>query len=167
MTNASRQTSHLIQQAFSRRCFLQAGALGAGGLTLANLMQLQAQGTIRPAAAGSNVILFWLSGGPGHMETWDPKPEAPSEYRGPFGAIRTNVPGIQFGELMPGQARVADKLAVVRTVNHGTGDHTKGNHWMLTGFEGPAFNSPDNQQQLRPAIGSAVGSIKPRKELDF
>ena len=75
----------------SRRCFLQAGALGAGGLTLANLMQLRAQGTIRPSAAGSNVILFWLSGGPGHMETWDPKPEAPLEYRGPFGAIRTSV----------------------------------------------------------------------------
>ena len=160
MTNASRQTWHPIQQAFSRRCFLQAGALGAGGLTLASLMQLQAQGTIRPSAAGSNVILFWLSGGPGHMETWDPKPEAPSEYRGPFGAIRTNVPGIQFGELMPEQARVADKLAVVRTVNHGTGDHTKGNHWMLTGFEGPAFNAPDNQQQRRPAIGSAVARLR-------
>jgi hypothetical protein len=144
----------------SRRSFLQSGVLGVGGLSLADFMRLDAAGAIRPSAAGANVILFWLSGGPGHMETWDPKPKAPVEYRGPFGAIPTNVPGIQFGELMPEQARLADKLAVVRTVNHGTGDHTKGNHWMLTGYEGPAFNSPDNRQQRRPALGSAVARVR-------
>ncbi len=94
------------------------------------------------------------------METWDPKPLAPAEYRGPFGAIETSVPGIQFGELLPEQARIADKLAIVRTVNHGSGDHTKGNHWMLTGFEGPAFNAPDNRQQRRPAIGSVVARVR-------
>src|SRR4029079_11872093 len=98
-------------------------------------------------------ILFWLSGGPGHMETWDPKPAAPAEYRGPFGAIETSIPGIQFGELMPEQARLMDKLAVVRTVSHMSGDHTKGNHWMLTGFEGPAFNASDKTVQRRPAMG--------------
>ena len=125
------------QRAISRRCFLRAGALGTGGLTLADLLKLQAAGAVRDSAAGKSVILFWLSGGPGHMETWDPKPLAPAEYRGPCAAIDTSVPGIQFGELMPEQARLADKLAVVRTVNHGSGDHTKGNHWMLTGFEGP------------------------------
>ena len=143
----------------SRRSFLQAGALGVGGLTLADLARLQAQGAIRSSGIGKSVILFWLSGGPGHMETWDPKPRAPAEYRGPFGAIDTSVPGIEFGELLPEQARLADKLAVVRTVNHGSGDHTKGNHWMLTGFEGPAFNAPDNRQQRRPAIGSAVARL--------
>ena len=105
------------------------------------------------------MILFWLSGGPGHMETWDPKPEAPKEYRGPFGAISTNVAGVQFGELMPEQAGMMDKLAVLRTVKHGTGDHTKGNHWMLTGYEGPAFNAPDNRQQRRPSLGSAVARV--------
>ncbi|MBI2479246.1 MAG: DUF1501 domain-containing protein, partial [Planctomycetia bacterium] len=146
--------------ALSRRSFLQAGALGVGGLTLADLLKLQANGAVRSSAAGSNVILFWLSGGPGHMETWDPKPLAPAEYRGPFGAIETNVPGIQLGELLPEQAKIADKLAVVRTVNHGSGDHTKGNHWMLTGFEGPAFNAPDNRQQRRPAIGSVVARVR-------
>lgn len=145
--------------AVSRRAFLRAGALGVGGLTLADLARLRAQGAIRSAGIGKSVILLWLSGGPGHMETWDPKPRAPAEYRGPFGAIETNVPGIEFGELLPEQARLADKLAVVRTVNHGSGDHTKGNHWMLTGFEGPAFNAPDNRQQRRPAIGSAVARL--------
>ena len=135
MPNSVLHLGNSKRETLSRRCFLQAGGLGVGGIALTDLMRLRAQGAIRPSAAGSNVILFWLSGGPGHMETWDPKPQAPAEYRGPFGAIKTNVPGIQFGELMPEQARVADKLAVVRTVNHGSGDHTKGNHWMLTGFE--------------------------------
>lgn len=146
-------------QTASRRSFLQAGALGVGGLTLADLLKLKANGTVRSSAAGRSVILFWLSGGPGHMETWDPKPLAPAEFRGPFGAIETSVPGIQFGELMPEQARLAHHLAVVRTVHHGSGDHTKGNHWMLTGFEGPAFNSPDNRQQRRPAMGSVVARL--------
>jgi hypothetical protein len=144
----------------SRRGFLQAGALGAGGLSLAALSRLRADGAVRAAASGNSVILFWLSGGPGHMETWDPKPAAPAEYRGPFGAIETSVPGIQFGELMPEQAKLMEHLAVLRTVNHGSGDHTKGNHWMLTGFEGPAFNAPDNRQQRRPALGSAVARVR-------
>lgn len=94
------------------------------------------------------------------METWDPKPQAPKEYRGPPGAIETNVAGIQFGELLPEQAKIADKLAIVRTVNHGSGDQTKGNHWMLTGYEGPAFNASDNRKQRRPAMGSAVARLR-------
>lgn len=144
----------------SRRSFVQAGAAGIGGLSLAELRKLQAEAIRSSAIPDTNVILFWLSGGPGHMETWDPKPLAPSEYRGPLGAIETSVSGIQFGELMPEQAKIADKLTVVRTVNHGSGDHTKGNHWMLTGYEGPAFNAPDNRQQKRPSIGSAVAHLR-------
>ncbi|MEX2174791.1 MAG: DUF1501 domain-containing protein [Pirellulaceae bacterium] len=148
------------QSVLSRRSFVQAGALGVGGLTLADLLRQQAAGAVRSAASGTSVILIWLSGGPGHMETWDPKPQAPAEYRGPLGAIGTSVPGVQFSELMPEQAGLMDKLAVLRTVNHGTGDHTKGNHWMLTGFEGPAFNAPDNKVQRRPALGSAAGKLR-------
>src|SRR3954451_11792454 len=125
----------------SRRGFLQAGALSVGGLSLAELFKLRADGAVRPGTNDTSVILLWLSGGPGHMETWDPKPLAPREYRGPFGAIPTNVPDVLFGELMPEQAAIMDKLSVLRTVNHGTGDHTKANHWMLTGYEGPAFNA--------------------------
>ncbi len=143
----------------TRRSFLQAGVLGLGGLALADLLRLRAQGAAADSGRRS-VILFWLSGGPGHMETWDPKPNAPSGFRGPFGAIGTSVPGVQFGELMPEQARLMDRLAVIRTVNHGSGDHTKGNHWMLTGYEGPAFNAPDNQIQRRPAIGAAVAQLR-------
>jgi hypothetical protein len=93
------------------------------------------------------------------METWDPKPEAVDQFRGPFGAISTSVPGVQFGELLPEQAKLADRFAIVRSVRHGTGDHTKGNHWMLTGFEGPDFNAADNKVQRRPAMGSAVSRL--------
>src|SRR5262245_11404925 len=113
----------------SRRSFVQAGLLGVGGLALPDFFRLQAS-TPAPRA-DTNVILIWLSGGPGHMETWDPKPDAPREYRGPLGAIRTTLPGVQLGELLPGQARLMQHLAVLRTVNHGSGDHTKSNHWML------------------------------------
>lgn len=151
-----------------RRSFVEAGVLGLGGLGLADFLQLKAQAaTTSPAgrspavrsAAGTSVILIWMSGGPGHHETWDPKPEAVSQYRGPFGAISTNVPGMQFSETLPEQAKLADRMTVLRSVRHGSGDHTKGNHWMLTGFEGPDFNKPDNKVQRRPALGSAAAAV--------
>src|SRR5690242_5147028 len=142
----------------TRRSFVQAGLLGVGGLTLPELFRARAQA--RAAAPDTAVILFWMSGGPGHHETWDPKPDAVPQVRGPFGAVRTNVPGLVFGELMPRQAKIADKIAVVRSVAHGSGDHTKGNHWMLTGFEGPAFNAPDFMSQKRPSMGSAAAKLR-------
>src|SRR5208283_778906 len=141
----------------TRRNFLQAGLLGVGGLTLPDLFRARAAQPAR--ARDTSVILFWLSGGPGHMETWDPKPDAVREYRGPFGAIPTKVPGIQFGELLPCQARLMDRLAVIRTVNHGSGDHTKANHWMLTAYEGPRFDAQD-LAQLKPALGSCVSRLR-------
>lgn len=147
-------------EGFSRRNFLEAGVLGVGGLALGDLLRLRAEAGTNPGRGDRSVILFWLSGGPGHMETWDPKPEAVDQYRGPFGAIDTSVPGILLGELMPEQAKVMEHLAVLRSVKHGSGDHTKGNHWMLTGWEGPAFNARDNQVQRRPAMGSAVAVLR-------
>jgi hypothetical protein len=142
----------------TRRSFVQAGILGLGGLTLADFLQAKAHAD--QPARDTAVILFWLSGGPGHMETWDPKPDAPAQYRGPLGAIRTSVPGVQFSEFLPEQARLMEHLSIVRTVNHGSGDHTKSNHWMLTGFEGPAFNAPDFMKQRRPSMGSVVSRLR-------
>src|SRR4051794_4555627 len=113
----------------TRRSFLQAGVLALGGLTLSDWMRLRAADAA--TRTDTSVILIWMSGGPGHMETWDPKPDAVRDFRGPFGATRTSVPGVQFGELMPEQAKLMDRLAVLRSVNHGSGDHTKANHWML------------------------------------
>jgi len=157
-------------EGLSRRSFLQAGVLGMGGLTLSELMAMRAEAARTQAVSpnsDTSVILFWLSGGPGHMETWDPKPDAVAQYRGPFGAIRTAVPGIQFGELMPEQAKLMQHMAVLRSVNHGTGDHTKGNHWMLTGFEGPAFNASDNKVQRRPAMGSVASILRGPNQPDI
>jgi hypothetical protein len=145
----------------TRRSFLRTGVMG--GLTLPQFLSLKAKASQAagvPVPANRSVVLFWLSGGPGHMETYDPKPDAPSGFRGPFGSIPTNLHGVRFGELMPQQARIMDKMAIVRTVKHGSGDHTKGNHWMLTGFEGPAFNAPDNTVQRRPAMGSVVARLR-------
>src|SRR5437868_580453 len=145
----------------TRRSFVQAGLLGVGGLGLADFFRLRASA----ARAGRTrhdtaVILFWLSGGPGHMETWDPKPDAPAQYRGPFGAIPTKLPGVLLSETMAEEAKIMDPLSIVRSVRHDSGDHTKSNHWMLTGFEGPAFNAPDFQKQRRPSIGSAVAKLR-------
>jgi hypothetical protein len=143
----------------TRRSFVQAGVLGTT-FGLGDFFQARAVAATKSRVSDTCVILFWLSGGPGHMETWDPKPAAVKEFRGPFGAVKTALPGVQFGELLPEQAKVADKLSILRGVCHGTGDHTKANHWMLTGFEGPAFNAPDFMTQRRPSMGSAVARLR-------
>lgn len=155
-------------EGFSRRNFVQAGVLGLGGLTLPQFFASRSEAALRsrgragfdPKCAGTSVILMWMSGGPGHHETWDPKPDAVSQFRGPFGAISTSVPGVQFSETLPESAKVMDQLVILRSVRHGSGDHTKGNHWMLTGFEGPDFNKPDNTIQRRPSLGSAVAAVR-------
>lgn len=150
-------------EGLTRRSFVEAGVLGLGGLSLADFLACRAQAANAPSverADDTAVILIWMSGGPGHHETWDPKPDAVSQYRGPFGAISTSVGGIQFSEMLPEQAKIADKISVLRTVCHHTGDHTKGNHWMLTGFEGPDFNKPDNKIQRRPALGCVASALR-------
>ncbi|HET6424140.1 MAG TPA: DUF1501 domain-containing protein, partial [Planctomycetaceae bacterium] len=151
-------------EGWTRRNFVEAGVLGVGGLTLPQWLAVQSHAAqthkpaIRPGREGTSVILLWMSGGPGHHETWDPKPKAVEQFRGPFGAIPTSVPGVLFSEMLPESAKVMDQLAILRGVRHFSGDHTKGNHWMLTGFEGPDFNKPDNTIQRRPALGSAVAA---------
>lgn len=153
-------------EGWTRRNFVEAGVLGVGGLTLPQWLAGTSQAAeqrrpaIRPGCEGTCVILLWMSGGPGHHETWDPKPNAVEQFRGPFGAIPTSVPGVLFGEMLPESAKVMDQLAILRSVRHFSGDHTKGNHWMLTGFEGPDFNKPDNTIQRRPALGSAVAALR-------
>src|SRR3954471_21831593 len=103
----------------SRRDFLRAGALGLGGLTLADLLRLRAQGAARSDRAHKSVIMVLLRGGPSHLDTYDPKPGAPVEFRGPFRPTRTGGPGVHFSELLPRQAGIAGRLAVVRNMEFG------------------------------------------------
>jgi hypothetical protein len=110
----------------SRRWFLQTGLAGLAGLSTAQLLRLQAEASSpggQPADRKS-VILFWLSGGPSHLDMWDPKPEAPKEVRGPYGTIATRVPGVRFCEHLPRQAAILDKLTVIRSVDCSASNHT-------------------------------------------
>ncbi|MFO0917570.1 MAG: DUF1501 domain-containing protein [Planctomycetaceae bacterium] len=117
--------ANALIRAGSRRWFLQSGLAGAAGLGLSNLAQRQSVGAQpgRPPAKKS-VILFWLSGGPSHIDMWDPKPDAPQEIRGPFGTIPTAVPGVQFSEHLPLQASIMNRLTVLRGVDCKTSNHT-------------------------------------------
>ena len=115
-----------------RRDFLRIGSLTFGGLTLADLLRHRAvQAQPSPDTA---VIFIELDGGPSHFETYDPKPEAPPEYRGPFQTINTSVSGANFSELMIEQSRVMDKMAVVRSVSHTSADHGNAAHLINTGY---------------------------------
>src|SRR5438046_8172026 len=104
-----------------RRQALRLGALGASGLALP-----LAHAFASPQARARHCIYIFLCGGPSQLDTWDPKPDAPAEIRGPLGSIPTNVPGVRFGELLPRVARHANKLALVRSMTHGDGDHLGG-----------------------------------------
>lgn len=128
----------------SRREFLRAGALALGGLTLADVLRAQAAGGLAPP--DTSVILFWMWGGPSQHETWDPKPAAPSEYRGPLSAISTRVPGLDFCEVFPRLAAIADKVSIVRSLHHEMAAHNDGSIEILTG---KTPSQPDPTSQAR------------------
>lgn len=109
------------------------GTLFGGGLAHALRLRATASSTTSDAPAARSCILIWLDGGPTHYETFDPKPTAPAEIRGEFNPIATKIPGVQFSEHMKRLAGIADKLAVVRSIQHDQGNHGAGNHYMMTG----------------------------------
>ena len=145
-----------------RRNFLQIGA-PLLGLGLADLLQLEAGASEQGrAASGKSLIVIWTEGGISQQDTWDLKPTAPVDYRGMYGPIATNVPGLVLGERIPRQAQLMDKLSLVRSVHHENGIHAPSAHWMQTGYFGPtlARNAPQ-----KPCFGSVVsrslGSRRP------
>jgi hypothetical protein len=126
-----------------RRDLLKVGALTGLGLNLVDWFRGQAQGNVRSGGSAKACILLWLDGGPSHLETFDPKPSAPAEVRGPFGSIATGVPGIHLSELLPETARQVDKLAIIRSMTSPLGEHGLANHYLLTGHEpSPAVSYP-------------------------
>ena len=147
-----------------RRNFLQLGA-PALGLGLADLLRVEARAANegRPTSRRS-LIVFWTDGGISQQDTWDMKPAAPVEYRGAYAPIPSNVSGIVLGERLPCQARVMDKLSLVRSVHHENGIHAPSAHWMQTGYFGPtlARNAPQ-----KPSFGSVISRAAERTAAIF
>jgi hypothetical protein len=142
-----------------RRNFLRAGFLGLAGIGLPELLRAQAlaRGSSGSSPRDLSVILVWLDGGPPQHETYDPKPDAPADFRGPLGAIGTCVPGIQVSELLPLHAQLMDKMSIIRSMHHNNGDHFAAAHWMLTGYQGS--NAADMAPQY-PSAGSIITKLK-------
>ncbi len=167
---------HVSGDAISRREWLRVGGLGALGLSLPQLLHA---GQTTPSASSrspvnlrgamfgraKNVIFLWLQGGPPQHETFDPKPDAPVDIRGPFRPIATNVPGIRFSELLPRTAGYADKLAVVRSLHTNDDNHDVSGYWVLTGYP----YGPGSARQIKPNdwpyFGSIVKMLKPSERM--
>jgi hypothetical protein len=144
-----------------RRTWLKLGGLSLGALvtglepSLARLFAAEEHAARRGGSLSRDfsVILFWANGGPSHLDTFDLKPDAPVEIRGPFRPIRTNVPGIQICEHLPRLARLADRFALLRSLHHNRAEHSGGTHRFLTGYPSVAANL---QNAEYPDVGSVV-----------
>ena len=141
----------------SRRELLKAGLVGMASLSLPDLFRLRA------GAASPNdrkaVIIVWLRGGCSHLDTYDPKPDAPSEFRGPFAPLATKTPGLRLSELLPLHAKLSDKFAVLRSMAHTGGGHPAGSLQLLSGDPDPQ----DKPGPVFPDVMSVAHFLKPRE----
>ncbi|HAP06963.1 MAG TPA: DUF1501 domain-containing protein [Planctomycetaceae bacterium] len=171
-------SSHRGSSPIPRREWLRVGGLSAVGLSLPTLLAARgataATSSAVPAFSGElgatfgrakNVIFLWLQGGPPQHETFDPKPDAPLEIRGPFKPISTNVPGIQFSELLPRTSRYADRLAVVRSLSTRDDNHDVSGYWLLTGYPYLTGSARQIKPSDWPYFGSVVKMLKPSEKL--
>jgi hypothetical protein len=150
MLHFSRGPANRSCDGLSRRNFLRVGGLGLAGLTLADL--LRAESRTKPARPKS-VIYVVLGGGPSHIDSWDMKPDAPDEYRGPFKPIATKLTGVRICELMPMQARIMDQLALLRGIRSVENDH----------FLSEVYSGLPRTAGQRPAFGSVVSRLSESK----
>src|SRR5512134_1631733 len=150
----------------SRREVLRAGGLSLLGLSLPGLLRASDKAplgvlpTDKVFGRAKSIIYLWLAGGPPQHETFDPKPNAPAEIRGPFQPISTNVPGIQFSELLPRTAGMADKLAVVRSLFTNNNIHGGSGYWVLTGRQLVSGDGENPRSDDWPFMGSMVKLLK-------
>ena len=148
---------------FSRREYLYVGLVGGLGHSLPQFLRMQAHGAQNHyetrSGVAQSVINIFLPGGMAHQESFDPKPFAPAEYRGPFGGINTALKGVQFSQNLKELAKVADKMTVIRSMTHGEAAHERGTHNMFTGYRpSPAVEYP--------SIGSVIShELGPRESL--
>jgi hypothetical protein len=149
-----------------RRDFLRFGLAGFASLSLPGILRLQQASAHAAETSGSNnrrnnaVIMVWQPGGCSHIDTYDPKPLAAAEYRGPFGTISTKVPGMQFTELLPRQAAIADKFTVLRGMYQRAGGHPAGSMQLLSG-------DPDTRDKPAPRYPdwmSVVNYLRAQKD---
>ncbi len=142
----------------SRRDFLYAGLVGGLGLHLGDYVKLraaEAQAESPLIAKADSLIHIFLPGGAAAQETWDPKPLAPAEYRGPLSTVQTNIPGVFFSQFMKKTAQIADRLTVVRSMTHGEAAHERGVHNMFTGYRpSPALQYPSFGSVVSHEFGS-------------
>jgi hypothetical protein len=137
----------------NRRTFLRAGMLGATGLALADLLRAESRASTRDnRSRNASVIILWMRGGPSHIDMWDPKPEAPAEYRGEFGTQPTSVSGITLCDLLPMCGKIMDRWSIVRSLYHADAGHSSGDQICFTGY--PAGPNPDDN--IYPSCGSIV-----------
>ncbi len=152
--------------AMDRRGFVRAGIAGVAGLTLSNLMRMEAAAPRSRVSRDKSVIILWMRGGPSQHETWDPKPYAPSDYRGSFGAMPTKVPGIQICDLLPRCAGIMDKFSVIRSLHHTDAGHSSGDQIMFTGYPAPLNPAAEGPGNIYPSCGAIVskqlGHLNPR-----
>ncbi len=132
-----------------RQALVTAGAIGSLGLT--DLLRADAKKPRRDKSDHS-VILLWMRGGPSQHETWDPKPDAPVEFRGAFGAMNTNVAGIQICDRLPQCAKVQDRWSIIRSLYHDNAGHSAGDQIVFTGYK----PGPDPNVNIHPSCGSVV-----------
>jgi len=145
---------------FSRRSLLKASLAGLAGLTFPGLLRLrsEAAGTGRPMNRNKSVILLWMTGGPSHIDTWDVKPEAPSEIRGPFKPIRTKLPGVFICEHLPKQAAMMDKLTLIRSVDARESNHEPNQVFQTGNLEAEPRLNPKGDKY--PAIASVIAKLR-------
>ena len=145
-----------------RRDFIQLGVTTVLGLGFTDVLRLRANAATPKKPV--NCIMIWLDGGPSHYESFDPKPDAPSEIRGEFKAISTAIPGIQFSEAVPNLAKVADKFTVLRSICHKDPNHGGGNHYMMTGAPTPVPVACGAFVTFHPSFGSMVSYARGQRE---
>ena len=148
----------------TRRGLIQAGLTGTIGLSLPQLLRLRAEAAKKGSRTDTAVIFLELAGGPTQHETYDPKPQAPAEYRGPMSPVRTNVAGVQLCEVMAQQAKIMDKLVVLRGIHHDSGSHGTSAHLTQTGYY---LQDRQNRDNDMPCIGSITARIRGANEPDM
>jgi hypothetical protein len=135
------------------------GALGLTGICLPELLRARAAASAQGIATkNTSVVWLWLGGGPTQVETFDPKMDAPAEYRSTVGAVKTNLPGVEIGGVWPQIAQVADKMALVRSFAHTNSGHAGGTHWVMTGYDYPPADN--GASQVKPSLGSILARAR-------